>query len=154
MTTFELIQINPAEVSGLIHELDEYLSPLYPPESHHLDTIEELSGKNVKMFGCKLNEKMVAIGAVKLMGDYGELKRLYVSPRHRRKGLAIAILKRLETEILKKGLLYARLETGIHQPEVLNLCKNNGYIIRKPFGNYTDDPFSIFMEKRLQPTTA
>jgi putative acetyltransferase len=154
MNTYELIQIKPTEVSGLISELDEYLSTLYPPESNHLDTIQELGKRNVRMFCCKSNGDIVAIGAVKFQEDYGELKRLYVHPQHRGKGYAIAILKRLESEIIKNGLIYARLETGIHQPEAINLCENNGYNKCKPFGNYVDDPFSIFMEKKLQPTNA
>jgi len=151
MTTHEIIQIDPIEAAALIRELDGYLTSLYPPESNHLESIEDLSRKNVKMFGCKIKGNIVAMGAVKLMTVYGELKRLYVSPRYRGKGFAVEILKRLELEILNNCLDYARLETGIYQKEALNVFQKNGYDKCNTFGKYIDDPLSVFMEKRLQP---
>jgi len=152
MGEHKILKINPAEAAGLIDELDYYASSLYPPESNHLESIEDLSRNNVRMFGCKIKGKIVATGAVKLMETYGELKRLYVSPRFRGKKVASEIVERLELEIQNNNLDFARLETGIHQPEAIALYKKMGYVICKPFGNYTEDPLSVFMEKRLQPT--
>ena len=152
MTIYEILQINPAEAAGLIDELDGYLAALYPPESNHLESIEDLSRKNVRMFGCKINSEIVAIGAVKMMDSYGELKRLYVSPQYRGKKIAVEIMEHLESEIKQNNLDLARLETGIYQVEAITLFKRNGYTMCRPFGNYIDDPLSIFMEKRLQPT--
>ena len=43
-----------------------------------------------------------------------------------------------------------RLETGVHQPEALALFAAAGFKNCEPFGGYpTDDPLSVFMEKRL-----
>ena len=151
MIKHEVLKINPAEAAGLIQELDDYLSVLYPPESNHLESIEDLSRKNVGMFCCKINGEIVAIGAVKLMDAYGELKRVYVLPQYRSKKIASAIIRRLESEVENNNLDCVRLETGIHQPEAIALFEKNGYAMCNPFGNYTENPFSIFMEKRLQP---
>jgi len=148
----EVLKIDPAEAARLIDELDDYLSALYPPESNHLESIEDLSKKNVRMFGYKIKGEIVAIGAVKLMGAYGEMKRLYVSPQYRGKKIASEIMEHLELEVQNNNLDFVRLETGIHQPEAITLFKKNGYSMCKPFGNYTEDTLSIFMEKRLKPT--
>jgi hypothetical protein len=43
---------------------------------------------------------------------------------------------------------YLRLETGISQPEALTLYRAAGYAERGPFGHYTADPLSLFMENR------
>lgn len=142
-------QISPLEAVGLIAELDAYQEKLYPPESNHLESIERLREPNVKMYGCLINDAMAAIGAVKLMADYGEIKRLFVSPRHRGEGLAKKLIARLEMEIVDAGLAYARLETGVLQHEAIGLYKSLGYAIRGPFGPYEADPHSVFMEKRV-----
>jgi len=41
------------------------------------------------------------------------------------------------------------LETGISQPEALGLYERSGYVRRGPYGDYPDDPLSVFMHKRL-----
>ena len=153
MSKHEILKINPAEAAGLINELDDYVSALYPPESNHLESIEDLSRNNVRMFGCKINGQIVATGAVKLMDTYGEIKRLYVSPQCRGKKIASEMMERLELEIQKNNLEFSRLETGIHQPEAIALYKNHGYVTCRPFGNYTEDPLSLFMEKKIQLNT-
>jgi putative acetyltransferase len=40
------------------------------------------------------------------------------------------------------------LETGIRQPEALGLYERLGFVRRGPFGDYAEDPLSVFMEKR------
>lgn len=149
MNKHEILKIDPSEASGIIDELDEYASTLYPPESNHLESIEDLSRKNVRMFGCITNGVIVGIGAVKLFESYGELKRLYVSLKYRGKRIASEILERLELEARNSNLYFIRLETGVHQPEAISLFERNGYVRCQPFGNYAEDPLSVFMEKRL-----
>ena len=56
----------------------------------------------------------------------------------------------IEAEMLREGRNISRLETGISQPEALGLYRALGYQDCVAFGDYpSDDPFSIFMEKRL-----
>ena len=141
--------ISPPEAAELIAELDAYQEKLYPPESNHLESIDQLSTPSVKMYGCQIPEELAAIGAVKLMPDYGEIKRVFVSPQHRGKGIAKKLITRLEMEIENAGLAYARLETGVLQHEAIGLYKSLGYVIRGPFGPYEADPHSVFMEKRV-----
>ena len=41
------------------------------------------------------------------------------------------------------------LETGPTQPEALILYEHLGYRCRGPFGDYPDDPLSVFMQKNV-----
>ena len=144
-------QVNPAQadVVGLIKQLDEYQESMYPPESNHLDSLDELSKTNVHFLAAYVEVKICGIGAVKVMNDYGEIKRLYVPDKFRGKGIAQAIVKELENRLVKRSIFTARLETGVRQIEAIGLYKKLGYSIIAPFGNYTEDPWSVFMEKKI-----
>ena len=151
---FEVKQVNPvqSEVLNLIRQLDEYQECMYPPESNHLDPIEELSKSNVVFLAAFIDSEMCGIGCVKMFDNYGELKRLYITAKHRGKGMAKALIKELENHLARNRIMVARLETGIHQHEAIGLYKRLGYSEIAPFGDYTEDPLSVFMERKLGPT--
>ena len=139
-------------VRALVEELDAYLVALYPAESNHLLDIETLRQPEMRFFAAFRGADVLAIGGCWLHADYAEVKRIYVPPAARGLGLAKRIMARIEQEALACGRVIARLETGIHQPESLGLYRRLGYVDRGPFGDYpTDDPNSLFMEKRLAP---
>ena len=96
-----------------------------------------------------MDDAVAGCGAFVHCGDYAELKRMYVLPEFRGLELGRRILAELETHIRAAGLVVARLETGIAQPEALGLYERSGYVRCAPFGGYADDPLSVFMEKRL-----
>ena len=57
----------------------------------------------------------------------------------------------LERFVAQRGYRLVRLETGIHQPEAMALFHRFGYETTDPFGDYAaDDPYSVFLEKRVQ----
>lgn len=91
-------------------------------------------------------------GAVLLGAEHGELKRMFVHPSARGQGLARRLLARLEAEALAAGCAFMRLETGPYQAEALALYAC-GYQRRGPFGDYPEDPYSVFMEKALRAAT-
>ncbi len=150
----EIKKISPksAQAAQLIEELDLYQSSLYPPESNHLDSLDELSRENVLFIGAFFKGVLKGIGAVKIMGGaYGEIKRVYVSPEGRGKGIARAVMDVLERHLVDNGVRRAKLETGIHQDEAIALYRNMGYTDSEPFGDYKPDPLSLFLVKRLAP---
>lgn len=149
MLTIKPVDPSQTEVYQLIEQLDEYQSALYPPESNHLDSIEELSESNAFFLAAYIDAAVCGIGSVKVFKDYGEIKRVYVPSRHRGKGIAIAIMAELEKHLVAQALNYARLETGIHQTEAIGLYERLGYYRIDPFGDYKEDPLSIFMEKNF-----
>ena len=142
-------KINPLEGKPLIDELDTYQSALYPAESCHLDSIETLQANNVVFLAAIEKAQVIAIGSVKLLGDYGEIKRIYVPTQHRGKRLAQKIIAELENRMTSNGIFLAKLETGPASTEAIALYKKLGYVECEKFGNYKDDPLSVFMEKQL-----
>ena len=79
----------------------------------------------------------------------GEVKRMFVEKDFRRQGVAREILGRLETIAAQFGYRALRLETGILQPEAVNLYKSAGYRRVRCYGQYVDNPLSVCFEKRL-----
>ena len=144
-------QVDPtrSEVVELIHQLDEYQESMYPPESNHLDSLDELSKTNVDFLAAYADSEICGIGAVKVLSDYGEIKRLYVPEKHRGKGIAKEIVEELENCLVKRSIYTARLETGIHQRDAIDLYLKLGYSKIAPFGDYREDPLSVFMEKKI-----
>ena len=134
----------------LIDALDRLQTSLYPAESNHLDPIETLERDNVTFLAAFVGGEVVGCGAVKRISPcYGEIKRMYVEPRVRGRGVGSALMDGLESSLLDHGIDLARLETGVHQPEALTLYERRGYVRIGPFGEYDDDPLSVFLEKRL-----
>jgi putative acetyltransferase len=143
---------DPADpsVRVLIEALDAYMIPLYPAESNHLLDIETLRRPEMRFFAARVDAQTLGCGGCWLHADYAEIKRVYVSPQARGLGLAKRLMDRIEDEARAAGMTVARLETGIHQPEAIGLYRKLGYALREAFGDYpTDDPNSVFMEKRL-----
>jgi ribosomal protein S18 acetylase RimI-like enzyme len=148
------IRVQPADPGSaaaiaFLADLDEYQAGLYPAESNHLLPIEALRQPNVTFLIAEVDGQPAGCGAFVHHGDYAEIKRMFVA--HGFRGLKIGrrILDELEARIRAAGLLLARLETGVSQPEALGLYERAGYQRRGPFGSYGEDPLSVFMEKKL-----
>ena len=134
----------------LIEALDRLQTALYPAESNHLDPIDTLERDNVTFLGAFVGGEVVGCGAVKRISSlYGEIKRMFVEPGVRGRGVGSALMDGLESSLLAHGIGVARLETGVHQPEALSLYERRGYVRIPPFGDYPNDPLSVFFEKRL-----
>ena len=139
------------DVVRLIDALDAYQKPLYPPESHHGVDLTALSRPNVVFAVARdAGGRAIGCGAVVVEADYGELKRMYVDPAQRGRGIAKALLVFLEARAAARGCRRLTLETGVRQPEALAFYRREGFVACRPFGDYADDPHSAFMEKRLR----
>jgi GNAT superfamily N-acetyltransferase len=78
-----------------------------------------------------------------------EIKRMYVAPRARRRGLARQVLCHLETTALEAGSPAMVLETGVEQPEAITLYLSAGYSPVEGFGHYKWSPKSRYYGKLL-----
>lgn len=87
-----------------------------------------------------LNGVPVACGGWRVSAADGEIKRMYVSPRARGRGLARRVLAELEARIAAAGLPRVILETGTKQPEAIALYTSSGYTPIPGFGVYRDEP--------------
>ena len=135
---------------NLITELEAVLEPLYPQESRHGLSVERLLTENVPFFVLRVEGAPVGCGGVKLFGtEYGEIKRMYVRPQFRGQGFAKLILDHLADYAQAQGVTLLRLETGIYQHEAMRLYERMGFYQIPPFGDYRNDPLSVFYEKSL-----
>ncbi|MES2047262.1 MAG: GNAT family N-acetyltransferase [Pseudomonadota bacterium] len=139
-----------AEVVDLVAELDAYQSALYPPESHHALDLTSVDAEQV-LFVVARDETglAVACAGVVLHSEYGEIKRMYVRPANRGQSLAKRMLGMLELAAKKSNCHLLKLESGPYQPEALGLYAIFGYERCGPYGHYTNDPLSVFMQKTL-----
>jgi GNAT superfamily N-acetyltransferase len=90
----------------------------------------------------------VAGGGLRRLGDgVAEIKRMYVRPDARSRGLATALLRTLEDAARSLGYTAARLDTGPQQVHALRMYRRAGYVeVRR----YNDNPFACFWgEKAL-----
>ena len=138
------------DIIALIHQSDALMQSLYPAESNHLVDIESLAAANVHFLVAREEGQALGCGAF-VLGEAGqaEMKRVFVAPAARGKGIARLLMEALEREAAHLGVTLMQLETGIKQPEAIALYRKFGYAERGPFGSYQPDPLSLFMEKRL-----
>ena len=138
-------------VRELISELDAYLYSLYPAENVYALDASSLCHPSV--FFAVIRDTVgspVGCGAVVIKPEYGEIKRVYVRPQARGKGVARRLMEALEAKAVQNGCRTFMLETGPTQPEALTLYKRMGYQSCGPFGDYPNDPLSIFMQKHVR----
>ncbi|RYE72697.1 MAG: GNAT family N-acetyltransferase [Oxalobacteraceae bacterium] len=138
-------------VHELISELDAYLYSLYPAENVYALDISSLRHPSV-LFAVVRDTAGAPIGcgAVVIKPEYGEIKRVYVRPQARGQGVARRLMEALEAKAVQNGCRTFMLETGPTQPQALTLYECMGYQRCGPFGDYPDDPLSIFMQKHAR----
>ena len=91
-----------------------------------------------------------ALGATRT----AEVKRMYVVPAARGRGLARLMLTQVEADAAAYGAEATVLETGLAQPEAIALYESSGYVPIAPFGHYKDAPSSRYYGRRVgRPTT-
>ena len=122
-----------------------------PAESNHFDPLDELQRDHVHFVAAYDGTDIVGCGALKLFADYGEIKRMFVSRGARRRGIGQQIIAALEHHARINNIMLIRLETGRRQEAARQLYRQAGYRQTGPFGDYQEDPHSIFMEKGLEP---
>jgi putative acetyltransferase len=152
MAEIDIRPVDPttSAVAELLAALDSYQTALYPQESTHLLPAAALATPDAAFLGAFAGGQLVGCGGyVRHPGGYGELKRMFVRPEARGRGVGRRLLAALEAHAAAVGLTVLRLETGVAQPEALRLYEGAGYARRGPFGEYAADPLSVFLEKRL-----
>lgn len=90
-------------------------------------------------------------GVCRYDASTAEIRRMYVTPEARGRGLGRLVLAALEAEAKELGYETIRLETGNLQPEAVGLYLSHGFEPIDCFGPYVDDERSLCFEKRLTP---
>jgi GNAT superfamily N-acetyltransferase len=153
---FEPCDPDEPPASELLAEMARELNALYRTSSR-LDLppvhAEELRPPNGVYLVAWQGEQAVAGGAVRRMdAEAGEIKRMFVRPADRSRGVAGALLGALEDCARALGYRRVRLDTGPKQVHAINLYRRAGYA---PVDPYNDNPFASFWgEKELTPPSA
>jgi putative acetyltransferase len=133
--TIERVAAPTDEVRQLLAELDEALSG-YTPEQRHALSLDQLFEDNVRFFTVQLDGATIGCGGVGFYDGFAEVKRMYTRPAARRKGVAAALLRRLEDEARDAGHSVLRLETGAYQDEAIAFYEREGFERCEAFGDY------------------
>lgn len=134
----------------LMRQGDEFTLGLYPPESSHLLGVEELERPEVTVFAAR--EDGTALGMVALVDrrdGSAELKRMFVLPQARGRGIAADLIRSLEDFATTRDIRTVQLETGPLQDSALRLYERSGYRLIPNFGKYAGDQNSVCYEKTL-----
>jgi putative acetyltransferase len=150
----ERVQAPTADVVALLEELNQALDVGYSPDQKHALSVAQLFQPQIRFFVARLDGAAVACGGVGFYDGYAELKRMYAKPNVRGKGVAKALLHRLEAEARDADLAVVRIETGNLQHEAMRFYEREGYAKCGAFGPYAAMPpnaiaTSVFYEKVL-----
>lgn len=137
---------------ALVAALDAHLSERYPPAQRfgpNLRGEQTGSGRGVFLVA-RVEGRPVGCGALRLLGGGdAEVKRMWVAPAVRGRGVARAVLTRLQDEALQLGATRLVLETGIYQSEAIELYRSSGFERVECWGEYAASPTSLCMAKTI-----
>ena len=123
-----------------------------PPESRHVLDLDGLRKPDITFWSIRDAGDVVACGALKaLTADHGEIKSMRTSRAHRGRGIASLMLEHIIGEARARGYRRLSIETGsmaFFKPAHALYAKH-GFIRCPPFGDYREDPYSIFMTLQL-----
>lgn len=150
MIEFRVAAFDASESVELIEEVQqEYVLRYGVRDLTHLEAAEFAPPRGIFVVGWEADQS-VGCGGVRIVeAGVGELKRMYVVAASRRRGIARALLGRLEIEAHVLGAAVLRLETGLHQPEAIALYESAGYLVTEPFGYYANAPLARHLAKHL-----
>jgi len=135
--------------------LSEHLASMYlhsPPESVHALPIEKLRGPDITFWSIWEGDQLLGCGALKeLDPSHGEIKSMRTVSGHLRKGVGRAVVDHIIQEAKRRCYQRLSLETGsmaVFEP-ARKLYERAGFTYCAPFGDYIEDPNSVFMTMTL-----
>jgi len=149
--------IRPDDLTGpdVIDLLREHLRDMAlhsPPESIHALDAEALRQPGISFWAAWQDGELLGCGALKrLDAQHAEIKSMRTASRHRRKGVAAALLRHILDEARQRGYRRLSLETGSAAAfaPAHRLYAGFGFVPCEPFANYLADPYSVFMSREL-----
>ncbi|TRZ65194.1 MAG: GNAT family N-acetyltransferase [Rhodocyclaceae bacterium] len=150
------IEIDDLSSPAIQFLLNEHLQSMYalsPPESVHALDLDKLRKPEITFWSAWEGILLLGCGALKeLDPKHAEVKSMRTPNAHRRMGAGRAILAHIIEVAERRSYQRLSLETG--SMEAFNparkLYESFGFIYCGPFGEYAEDPHSVFMTKRLR----
>ncbi|HEY4361177.1 MAG TPA: GNAT family N-acetyltransferase [Bryobacteraceae bacterium] len=131
------------EAGRLIEALNAELLAVYPePGATHFSLSEaQVLGSEGAFLVAYLDDVAVGCGAVRRLDrNTAELKRMYVDPAVRSRGVGRALVEALEREALAIGVTRMVLETGARLARAIKLYEGMGYAPIPLYGEYLSSP--------------
>ncbi len=150
---FERVTSATLEARTLLAALDAELDGSYSCDINHALTVEQVFQPRVHFFIVRNQNIPIACGAVTLEeGGIAELKRMYVKPEMRGRGVVQALLAHLEAQAIALGFVHLALETGDTLIAAMKAYERAGFTRCPAFGAYEKLPAhrlkrSAFFEK-------
>lgn len=139
----------PDEARHLLEASHALMEDLFPSDSNHYLSFDELEAPNIRFLVARDGGVVNGCGALALKPGYGEVKSMFTAETARGRGVADAVLQALIDTARAEGLGVLRLETGNALHAAHRLYARHGFTPRGPFGDYPDDPLSLYFEKVL-----
>ena len=149
------IEIDDLTRPQVLALLNEHLTNMYelsPPESVHALDVSKLRGSDITFWTVWEDGELLGCGALKeLSPTHGEVKSMRTPQKMRRKGAGRAVLSHIVGAAKERTYQWLSLETGSAEAflPAQKLYESFGFTYCGPFGDYKDDPNSVFMELRL-----
>lgn len=140
------------DAQRLIAGLDAGLAALYPPEQRFGPNLkrEHLEAGRGVFLVARDGARAVGCGALRLLdATTAEVKRMYVEPDQRGKGIGWSVLDSLEAAARQMGVQRLVLETGVHQKAAIALYRRAGFAPIDCWGEYAAAPTSACFQKQL-----
>lgn len=140
------------EFMALIDTHAELMLSLSPPGSCHFLPMDGLKDPAVTVWEMREGADLVGCGGLKHLSEtHGEIKSMHTLSAKRGAGLGRKMLDHVMNEAKARGYQRLSLETGSmdgFKPS-RTLYQSSGFEICPPFGDYVEDPHSVFMTKLL-----
>ncbi|MGS2617548.1 GNAT family N-acetyltransferase [Micromonospora sp. LZ34] len=115
-----------------------------------LDGQVTVTHDDIRYLAVVVGGRAVACGGIQALdAGTGEVKRMYVRPAYRGRGIARQLLAALEELAFRQGHETVCLETGTYLPAAIGLYTSCGYEPIPVYGEYVDNPYSVCFAKRL-----
>ena len=146
MPDIRVARYDSPDAQALIAELDADLDERYGEGDPVLADPGEFVAPDGRFLVAYEGDRPVACAGIRrLDADTAELKRMFVRPVARGKGVAKALLAACEAAARDLGYSRLWLETGIAQPEAMTLYTSSGYTPVRRFGQYAYAPSTRYL---------
>jgi putative acetyltransferase len=119
--------------------------------AHALD-LAGLRAPEITFWSVWEGDAIVGVGALKrLSSDHGEVKSMHTAEAARGRGVGSALLRQIMATARAAGMSRLSLETGAwpYFAPARALYARHGFLECGPFGDYREDPNSVFMTRVL-----
>jgi putative acetyltransferase len=149
MISFKRTDSTDSDLIALVKRLDSELA-IRDGELHKFYSQFNSVVDTMNIIVAYADDQPAGCGAIKKYAPGAcEVKRMFVAPEHRRKGIAASVLSELEKWAVEQAYSKCILETGINQPEAVALYHKSGYTRIPNYDQYIDVEESLCFEKLL-----